>query len=122
MEAENKHAVQAGFEASRNGTGSVFDLLAPGATWTIVSDSSASKTFASHQEILDSIVRPFNAWLARRKPAVHGLDAIDDLVLVIFDVQGVNCNGASDRDSCSWCMQMRDGQIVGGISFVLHAE
>jgi ketosteroid isomerase-like protein len=38
-EARNKHAVQAGFDAWRKGMGSVFDLLAPNANWTIVGNS-----------------------------------------------------------------------------------
>jgi hypothetical protein len=32
----NKEAIRAGFEAWRNGTGNVFDLLALDAKWTIV--------------------------------------------------------------------------------------
>jgi hypothetical protein len=34
LETRNKQMIQAGFEAWRNGTGGVFDLLAPEATWT----------------------------------------------------------------------------------------
>ena len=36
IEANNKQAVQAGFDAWRTGTSSVFGLLSPDAKWTIV--------------------------------------------------------------------------------------
>jgi ketosteroid isomerase-like protein len=63
-EGRNKQADQAGFDAWRNGTGSVFDLLAPDAKWTIVGNSPVSRTFTSRQEFLDAVITPFNARLS----------------------------------------------------------
>jgi hypothetical protein len=47
VEVRNKEAIRAGFEAWRNGTGSVFELLAPDAKWTIVGNCPVSRTFNS---------------------------------------------------------------------------
>jgi|HubBroStandDraft_1064217.scaffolds.fasta_scaffold4278557_1 hypothetical protein len=40
IEASNKGAIQTSFEAWRDGTGHVFDLLAPDAKWTTVRELS----------------------------------------------------------------------------------
>jgi uncharacterized protein len=58
IEANNKKAIQAGFDAWRDGTGGVFDLLASDAKWTIVGNSPVSRTFRSRQEFLDSVITP----------------------------------------------------------------
>ena len=47
VESNNKQAIKAAFVAWSNGTGGVFDLLAPDAKWTIIGNSPVSKTFAS---------------------------------------------------------------------------
>jgi ketosteroid isomerase-like protein len=61
-ETRNKQAVHAAFDAWRNGlAGNVFDLLAPDAKWTIVGNAPVSRTYASRQEFLDVVIKPFNA-------------------------------------------------------------
>jgi ketosteroid isomerase-like protein len=52
IESNNKKAIQAGFDAWRNGTGGVFNLLASDAKWTIVGNSPVSRTFMSRQELV----------------------------------------------------------------------
>src|SRR5215472_15314075 len=64
VEISNKNAIKAGFEAWRNGTGSVFDLLVPEAAWTIVGNSPVSRTFTSKQEFMDVVITPFNKRLS----------------------------------------------------------
>src|SRR5262249_55466781 len=66
VQARNKQAVRAAFDRWRDGTGSVFDLLAPDARWTIVGNSPVSRTYASRQEFLDAVITPFNARMSRR--------------------------------------------------------
>src|SRR5215469_6220317 len=74
LETRNKQAVQDGFDAWRNGTGNVFDLLAADAAWTIVGNSPVSRTFNSKQEFLDVVITPFNQRMSKPlRPTVHNL-------------------------------------------------
>jgi len=118
IEARNKQAVQAGFDAWRNGTGGVFDLLAPDAKWTIVGNSPVSRTFASRQEFLDAVITPFNLRLSSRLvPTVRGIYADGDMVIALFDGEGTARDGKPYKNTYSWYMQMRDGKIVNVVAF-----
>ena len=101
VEKRNKQLIQAGFDAWRNGTGGVFDLLAADAQWTIVGNSPVSRTFTSRREFLDVVIDPFNARLSSRLvPTVRALYADGDTVIALFDVpppdtvHGFRGNGA----------------------------
>jgi hypothetical protein len=86
IEARNKQAVQAGFDAWRNGTGGMFDLLSPDAEWTIVGNSPVSRTFTSRKEFLDVVITPFNARLSKRLvPTVRGVYADGEMVIALWD-------------------------------------
>jgi ketosteroid isomerase-like protein len=118
VQARNKQAITAGFDAWRNGTGSVFDLLTPEASWTIVGNSPVSRTFATRQEFLDVVINPFNARLSSRLvPTVRGVFADGDMVIALFDGQATARDGRPYRNTYTWYMQMRDGQIVNVIAF-----
>jgi ketosteroid isomerase-like protein len=117
-EKSNKQLIQAGFDAWRNGTGGVFDLLAADAKWTIVGNSPVSRTFANRQEFLDAVINPFNARLSSRLvPTVRGLYADGDTVIALFDAQGTARDGKPYRNTYSWYMQIRDGKIVNATAF-----
>ncbi len=118
-EARNKQAIQAGFDAWRDGTGgNVFDLLAPDATWTIVGNSPVSRTFTSKQEFLDIVITPFNARLSSRLvPTVRGIYADGDMVIVLWDGEGIARDGKPYTNTYTWYMQMRAGQVVNVIAF-----
>jgi uncharacterized protein len=93
-EARNKEIVQARFEAWRNGTGGVFDLLAPDAKWTIVGNSPVSRRYTSRQEFMDVVINPFNARLSSRLvPAVRAIYADGDTVIALFDAEGTARDG-----------------------------
>ncbi len=118
VEARNKQAVQAGFDAWRNGTGNIFDLLAPDAQWTIVGNSPVSRTFTSRQDFLDTVITPFNARLSSRlMPTVRGVYADGDMVIVLWDGEGTARDGKPYKNTYSWYMHMQDGQIVAVIAF-----
>ena len=111
-EARNKETIQAGFQAWRDGTGRVFDLLAPDATWTIAGSSPVSKTYNSRQEFLDAVIDPFNARLSSRLiPTVRGIYADGDMVIALFDGEGTARDGQPYRNTYTWYMRMRDGKI-----------
>jgi len=113
IEERNKQIIKAGFDAWRNGTGGVFDLLASDAKWTIVGNSPVSRTFTSRQEFLDVVINPFNARLSSRLvPSVRELYADGDTVIALFDAEGTARDGKPYRNTYSWYMQMRDGKIV----------
>ena len=114
----NKQLIQAGFDAWRNGTGGVFDLLTADAQWTIIGNSPVSRTFTSRQEFLDVVIYPFNARLSSRLvPNVPTLYADGDTVIALFDAEGTARDGKPYRNTYSWYMQMRDGKIVNATAF-----
>jgi uncharacterized protein len=118
VEARNKQIVRAGFDAWRNGTGGVFDLLAPDAKWTIVGNSPVSRTYMSRREFMDVVINPFNARLSRRLvPTVRDIYADGDMVIALFDAEGTARDGKPYKNTYSWYMQMREGQIVNVIAF-----
>jgi uncharacterized protein len=117
-EARNKEIVRAGFEAWRNGTGGVFDLLAPDARWTIVGNSPVSRTYASREEFMDVVIHPFNARLSGRLvPTVRAIYADGDTVIALFDAEGTARDGKPYRNTYSWYLRMRDGAIVEATAF-----
>ena len=116
--ARNKQLVAAGFEAWRHGTGNLFDLLEPTARWTIVGNSPASRTYASKQEFLDAVITPFNRRLSQRLiPTVRGIYADGDMVVALWDGEGVARDGKPYRNTYAWFMQMREGRIVDVVAF-----
>lgn len=118
VEAHNKHAVQSAFDAWRAGTGTVFDLLEPGASWTIVGYSPVSRTYTSRQEFLDEVIKPFNARMSRPlTPSVRGLYADGDMVIAFFDAEGVARDGEPYRNTYTWYMRMEHGRIVDVVAF-----
>ena len=122
-ETRNLELVQVGFERWKEGTGSVYDLLAPTAQWTIVGNSVRSKVYRSKQEFLDEVIRPFNARMARPLvPAVRGLYADGDMVIALFDASGTARDGKPYTNTYSWYLRMRDGQIVEATAFFDSVE
>jgi uncharacterized protein len=117
VEAQNKELVQAGFDKWRDGTGSVFEFLAPDAKWTIVGNCPVSRTYQNRQEFLDQVITPFNARLSSRLvPAVRGIYADGDMVVVFFDGKGTARDGKPYENTYSWYLQMTNGQIVNVVA------
>lgn len=85
IEQRNKEIVQQYFDGWRDGTGSVFDLLAPNATWTIMGTGETAGTY-SRQALLDQVVSPTRARLSTPiVPTVRGIWADGDMVIVLWD-------------------------------------
>jgi ketosteroid isomerase-like protein len=118
VQVRNKQTIAAGFESWRNGTGGIFDLLIPEASWTIVGNSPVSRTFTSRQEFLDIVISPFNARLSSRlMPMVRGIFADGDMVIALFDGEATALDGRPYRNTYTWYMQMREARIVNVIAF-----
>jgi len=94
------------------------DLLADDATWTIVGNSPASRTYNSRREFLDLVIGPFNARMASPLvPVVRASYAEGDWVIALFDAAGTARDGRPYRNTYSWYLRLRGGQIVEAIAF-----
>jgi ketosteroid isomerase-like protein len=117
-ETRNLELVRIGFERWREGTGGVFDLLAPTAQWTIIGNSLMSKVYHSRQEFLEEVIYPFNARMSSPLvPTVRGLYADGDMVIALFDATGSARDGKRYANTYSWYLRMRDEQIIEAIAF-----
>lgn len=118
METSNKQAIQAAFEAWRDGTGGPFDLLAADATWTIVGNAPVSRTYHSKQEFIDVVITPFNQRLSKPlRPTVRKIYADGDTVIALFDGEGTARDGKPYKNTYAWFMQMHEGKIVRVTAF-----
>ena len=118
IQDSNKAVVRASFERWRNATGGPFELLAPDAEWTIVGSSPLSKTYHSRQEFLDQVIGPFNARMATPLvPAVRGLYADGDMVIILFDASATTRDDRPYRNTYTWHFQMKDAKVVKAIAF-----
>jgi len=116
--SNNKALVARAFDAWANGTGGPYDLLADDATWTIVGNSPASRTYNSRREFLDLVIGPFNARMASPLvPVVRASYAEGDWVIALFDAAGTARDGRPYRNTYSWYLRLRGGQIVEAIAF-----
>ena len=110
---KNRQAVQAAFDNWRRGAGTVFDLLASDAKWTIVGRSAASGTYQSRRDFMDQVVIPFNSRLSTPLvPTVRGIYADADMVIVLWDGAAMARDGKSYENTYSWYLKMRNGKIV----------
>jgi uncharacterized protein len=113
----NKTLVQAGFDRWKSGTGSPFELLAEDAEWTIVGSSPLSKTY-SRQQVLDEVIVPFNARMAKPLvPTVRGIYADGDMVIILFDGAGTAKDGRPYRNTYTWYFEFRGAKVVKAIAF-----
>ena len=118
LEQANKTIIQAAFDDWATGTGGLFALLVPDATWTIVGSSPVSRTFSSRQEFLDVVIDPFNARLATPLiPVVRALYADGDTVIAFFDATATAKDGKPYTNTYTWYLRMRDGDIIEATAF-----
>lgn len=118
VEARNKALIQEALDAWAAGTGSPYDLLADDATWTIVGNSAASKTYPSKEAFLAEVIRPFVARMSvGLKPTIHGLYADGDTVVAYFDASGTAKDGVGYANTYAWILTFADGRIVRAVAF-----
>ncbi len=118
VEEKNRRAIQAGFDNWRRGSGSIFDLLASDAKWTIVGRSAASGTYHSRRDFMDQVIVPFNARLSTPLvPTVRGIYADGDMVIVLWEGAAMARDGKSYENAYSWYLKMRDGKIINATAF-----
>lgn len=118
IEAKNRRAVQTGFDNWRRGIGSIFDLLASDAKWTIVGNSVVAGTYHSRRDFMDQVILPFNERLSTKLvPTVRGIYTDGDMVIVLWDGAGMARDGKPYENTYSWYLQMKNGKIVNVTAF-----
>ncbi|MEA5503949.1 nuclear transport factor 2 family protein [Halotia wernerae UHCC 0503] len=119
IEQRNKATVQQSFDQWRNGTGSVFDLLAPDVIWTITGTGATAGTYRSRQALLDQVVSPTSARLSTPiVPTVRGIWADGDMVIVLWDGEATARDGRAYRNTYTWYFRMKDDQVIEAIAFL----
>jgi ketosteroid isomerase-like protein len=117
-EIRNKATVQASFDAWRAGKGGPFDLLTEDATWTIVGQSDAAKTYPTKAAFLSEVIGPFNARMSVGiKPTIREIHADGDTVVIFFDATGTARDGKSYANTYAWFFHMRDGKVIKASAF-----
>jgi len=115
---KNRQTVKVSFENWRRGSGSVYDLLASDAKWTIVGLSTVSGTYHSRRDFLDRVIIPFNARLSTPLvPTVRGIYADGDMVIVMWDGAAIASDGKSYENSYSLYLKMRNSKIIEATAF-----
>lgn len=118
IEQRNKEIVQQYFDGWRDGTGSVFDLLAPNATWTITGTGETAGTY-SRRALLDQVVSPTSARLSTPiVPTVRGIWADGDMVIVLWDGEATARDGRPYQNTYTWYFRIQDGKAVEAIAFL----
>jgi uncharacterized protein len=122
-EGENKALIRQAFDDWAAGTGGVFNLLAPDATWTVVGRSVVAGTYRSRDAFLQTVIEPFNARLASPLvPSVKQLYAEGDTVIAYFDASATARDGSPYGNTYTWYLQIRDGAIISATAFFDSVE
>jgi ketosteroid isomerase-like protein len=115
---QNKAAVEAKFDAWKDGTGNPFELLADEASWTIEGNSVVSKRYPSKENFLRDVIRPFNARMSVGiKPNVRSITAEADRVVILFDAAGTAKDGKPYTNTYAWFFRMKSGRVVEANAF-----
>jgi uncharacterized protein len=114
----NKQMIRASFERWRAGTGGPFELLATNVTWTITGNSIVARTYATRDEFLEVVIKPFNARLTKPLvPTIRALHTDGDTVIALFDGEATARDGKPYHNTYAWFMEIRNGIIVNVTAF-----
>jgi ketosteroid isomerase-like protein len=114
----NATLVREAFTNWQQGKGTVFDLLAPNARWTVAGTSPVSGVYASKAE-LTQVVRSITARLATPiVPTVQSIVAEDDVVVVLWNGRATALDHKPYNNSYLWHMTFKNGQVVEVTAFL----
>lgn len=115
----NAAAIRAAFAAWRDGTGSVFDLLADEVEWTVAGSSPVSGVYSSRQAFLDQAVRPISARLSTPIiPEVRHVIAQGNDVVVVWQGRATARDGSAYHNDYVWHLVMEEGRVVRATAFL----
>jgi ketosteroid isomerase-like protein len=109
----NSDRVRQAFTDWQQGKGTVFDLLAPDAIWTVAGSSPVSVVYNNKADLMEQAVRPITARLATPiSPTVQSIIAEDDVVVVLWDGAATAIDRKPYNNTYLWHMTFKDGQIT----------
>ncbi|WP_422776102.1 nuclear transport factor 2 family protein [Pseudomonas mediterranea] len=109
----NVHLVRQAFTNWQQGKGTVFDLLAPDAKWTVAGSSPVSAVYNNKAELMEQAVRPISARLATPiSPVVQSIIAEDDVVVVLWKGKAIARDRKPYDNTYLWHMTFNEGQVV----------
>jgi uncharacterized protein len=109
----NTALVRQAFADWKNGKGTVFDLLAPNATWTVAGSSPVSGMYDSKADLMERAIRPISARLATPiSPYLQSIVAEDDVVVVLWSGEAVALDRKPYNNTYLWHMTFKDGQVT----------
>ncbi|SFO01878.1 nuclear transport factor 2 family protein [Sphingomonas sp. OK281] len=115
MPMTDREIVRGAFDAWSAGTGNPFELFAEQATITVVGNSVVSKTYSGRDAFLTGVIIPFHARMhTPPKPVIKGLYQDGEMVIVLFEINGVARDDQPYHNTYSWFLKMRNGKIVEG--------
>lgn len=118
VESTNRQCIATAFERWRDGTQSIFDLLADDARWEITGTSVAAGVYENRDDFMARVIRPFGARMSEPlKPTVRKLYADGDTVIVLFDGRAVARDGVPYVNTYTWYMRLADGRVVDVVAF-----
>ena len=118
VEERNKQLVTMAFERWRNGTGGLFELLAPDVRWEIIGRAAVSGFYFGKESFMTEVIAPLSARFVRPLvPTVRGLFADGDTVVALFDAETVALDELPYRNNYSWFLRFGDERIVDVVAF-----
>ena len=115
----NRAAVRDAFDAWAAGRGSVFDLLADDATWTIYGSTAGAGEWRGRQAYVDAAVTPlFDRLAVSARPDLIGLWADGDEVIIRWRQDTPLKAGGSYRNDYAWFLTMLDGKATAVTAFL----
>jgi len=117
--ADNAALIAESFEKWKNGQGTVFDLLADDARWTVAGISPLSGTYESKYELVEEAVKPIHSRLREPiTPAVKHIVAQGNQVVVIWDGTATSIDGSTYSNSYAWHLTIVGGKITEVLAFL----
>lgn len=113
METANTKLVEQAFAAWQEGRGSVFDLLAENAVWSVTGSSPVSATYSTRQALMDGAVHPIHARLSTPiKPEIKQIIAQDNHLVVFWNGSAQAKDGSRYLNNYAWHMVFDDGKVT----------
>ena len=114
-----KAIVEAAFEQWKAGSAYISDIFADDLKWTITGHSAASRYYDGKQAFIDEVLHPFAARFSTpfRPTDIKGVYADGEMVVVLWDGEGVANDGTTYRNTYAWFMTVKDGKVVEGTAF-----
>ncbi|WP_434673875.1 nuclear transport factor 2 family protein [Pseudomonas sp. R1-15] len=115
----NTKLVRQAFTNWQQGKGTVFDLLAPDAVWTVAGSSPVSGVYDGKTELIEQAVRPISARLATPiSPTLESIIAQDDIVVVLWNGTATALDQKPYNNTYLWQLTFKDGRIIQAMAFL----